>query len=260
VLALAVFVALNLWALPAQLPIHTPYRDLFRAMSARAAPGDVVYFEQANQSGLYTRWHIDRYLASPLHEHMVGELAEAQAAPRVWFVTAKWFEPDVQAAFAALQTTHTLEDVLGDCNREWCYLIQLLEAPPLRAPFTFGEHMAFWGANVGEPADGRVEARLWWRVAEAPPNDYSISLQLLDTDGALVAQLDGPIRSGDVILQTSQLPPDSWILDTRALELPPGLSAGNYRLVLVVYQSWDGVRLRLPDGGDNLTVGAVTIS
>ncbi len=97
-------------------------------------------------------------------------------------------------------------------------------------------------------------------MEQRPDLDYSISLQLLSSSGALVAQRDGPINQFGVrVFETSQLEPGQIYIDHRTLALPADLSAGEYALALVVYQSWDGVRLRLPDGRDQLILDFITI-
>jgi hypothetical protein len=98
-------------------------------------------------------------------------------------------------------------------------------------------------------------------VDQPPALDYSIGLYLLDVSDNLLAQVDGPIhdRYLDSAVQTSQLEPGRIYIDRRTLALPPTLPAGEYRLALVAYQTWDNVRLRLPDGGDMLVLGPVTV-
>jgi hypothetical protein len=105
-----------------------------------------------------------------------------------------------------------------------------------------------------------VKTRLWWRVKQAPDKDYSISLRLVSEDGTLVTQSDGPINHyGAQIVQTSQLEPEKIYIDWRTLTLPASLPGGTYKLKLVVYQSWDNMRLMLADGSDSLTLEALTI-
>ena len=73
-------------------------------------------------------------------------------------------------------------------------IAQLMEAPPLTSAQRFGANMDFWGVDVDSVTPTEIKTRLWWRVEQAPDKDYSISLRLLNADGALVAQSDGPIN------------------------------------------------------------------
>jgi hypothetical protein len=105
-----------------------------------------------------------------------------------------------------------------------------------------------------------IQTRLWWRVEQQPGLDYSMSLQLLDGNRGMLAQADGPINHyGAEIVQTSQLEPGRIYIDRRSIALPPGLPAGDYTLALAVYQSWDGVRLKLPDDRDLLALETITL-
>jgi hypothetical protein len=258
--SLVVFAAVSLYYLPTQLPFHVPHRAIFNAISTRAEAGDVVYFVRGQVGDKLVRWQIDHYLSPELRHNMTSNQDEAAVAGRVWFVSAHFFEPDVQGIFKALEATHPLADVIGNCDIRWCYLAQLLEAPPQTVPTRFGDDMAFWGADIDQTSSTRIDARLWWRVDQAPDADYSIGVHLLDGQGALVAQADGPIDNYGQSVQTSQLQPGRIYVDTRVITPPAPLPPGDYRLVLVVYQSWDNVRLTLPDGSDTLELGTLDIS
>lgn len=248
-------VALNLWLLPAQLPVRVPYRDLYRSMDSR--PGDVAYF--ADPIDQFLDWQNQTYLPPVLKIVKDSDLDAASTARRVWFMTGNWFDPQVHAWFEQLEPTHPVQQVLGQCDRAWCYLVQLMEAPPLATPQRFGATMDFWGADVDSVSRDAISARLWWRVEQTPDADYSISLRLVDSAGALAAQKDGPIQHyGIETVQTSQLQPGKIYIDWRALDT--SIPVGTYRLELVVYQSWDNTRLLLPDGSDALTLETLTIS
>jgi hypothetical protein len=261
--ALAGFGAISLWTLPSQLPQdRIPFRDLLHNLSAAARTGDVVFLDHANTGDNLVKWQYRHYLTPELWENAVSSEEMARETRRVWHVTANWFDDAVRATFTDLERSHPVQMVLepGRCDREWCYLIQLMEAPPWEEPTVFGDDMAFWGADVDSVSREAIRTRLWWRVEQPPDADYSLSLQLLDGSGGLVAQMDGPIHHyGAEILQTSQLEPERIYIDHRAITVPPDLPTGEYTLALVVYQSWDGVRLTLPDGSNSLILDSVTI-
>jgi 4-amino-4-deoxy-L-arabinose transferase-like glycosyltransferase len=259
--ALALFSLLSLWAMPSQLPTdRTPLRQVFQTVSALAEPGDAVYFIRANDADLFTRWQIDHYLAPTLRANQLDSFAQALETRAVWFITADYFDPDVQARFHELEATHPLQVVAGSCNRAWCYLAQRLLGPPQATSDVFGGELAFYGVDSVEAEADGVTARLWWGAETAPGLDYSISLRLLDAQGTLVAQSDGPLNPGaDDAVQTSQIVPGRIYTDLRALAPSAPLTTGEYRLELVVYQSWDNVRLTLPDGSDTLGLRAVTV-
>lgn len=259
-LALIGFAALNLAVLPQHWPVRTPYRDIFQTVSQLAQPDDAVYFIKAGEGGHWINWQVRHYLAPGLRANITDDWQAVHDSRRVWYITGDWFADDVQANFRELEATHPLQEVVGECNRQWCFLAQLLEGPPANEPITFGENMTFWGADVTRVTDAAVSLRLWWRVAETPTEDYSISVQMLDPDGTLVAQTDGPVHHyAAEIFQTSRLEPGKIYIDHRALDLPAGLPPGRYPLILIVYQPWDGERLTVADGRDHLTLPSVNI-
>jgi len=78
-----------------------------------------------------------------------------------------------------------------------------------------------------------VPMTLYWRAQNAPVRDYSTTLQVLDTQGRLVAQSDSQNPDG---LPTSRWRPGQYARDTHLLRVPPGTPAGKYSLVAGVYQ------------------------
>jgi hypothetical protein len=262
VFVLVGFVVVSLWALPSQLPTdRIPYRDLLKSLSAAAQAGDVIFFDHADNNDNFAQWQYRHYLTPELLDNAVSNKARATDARRIWHITSHWFEEEVRANFADIEWTHPRQGGFGNCDLNWCYLIQLMEAPPWDEPTVFGEDVAFWGIDVDGVNWNEIQARLWWRVEQVQELNYSMSLQLLDATGGLVAQVDGPINHYDTeVVETSQLEPGRVYIDHRAIPLPPDLQPGEYRLALVVYQSWDGVRLILADGSDTLMVQTITMS
>lgn len=258
--ALAAFVVLSVIGLPGQLPRdRVPFRALFQQVSAAARPGDALLLDHADLGNNVLRWQAARYLTPDLWRSRSEDLAQIPAARRIWFVTAEWFNPAVQETFRRIEATHPLQQVIGKCDRDWCYLFQLMETAPWDTPQVFGDYMAFWGIDVDGISARRIDARLWWKVGAAPPINYSIGLHLLDASGALIAQADGPIRDfGVQIVETSAMQPGKLYMDRRALALPAGIS-GQVELRLVVYDAATGARLRLADGADALLLETFTL-
>lgn len=129
--ALVAFVGVSLWALPSQLPQdRVPYRDIVRTFAASARAGDAVFYDNANERDDIWRWEVGRQFVPGWGGYRANTIDEALAAQRVWFVTADWLNPAVQANFRAIEAAHPLKQVIGDCNRYWCFLIQLLETVP----------------------------------------------------------------------------------------------------------------------------------
>jgi hypothetical protein len=238
-----------------------PYRALFQEVSALAHSEDVLYFDNAGIETSFVQWHIRHYLDPLLFARQVSSVEEAIAHKRVWYVTYDWFNPAIRDTFKAIEATHRLQKVVGDCNRTWCYLLQLMEAPPNASPIVFGDQIAFWGAKISPPSDNTLTVHLWWRV-DSPPNlDYTMSLQLLSREGLLVAQSDGMIIDRDHgPIPTLALQPHITYIDVRTLELPPNLLPAPYQLGLVVYNWRNNERLPLSDGTDIAYIGDIDLT
>jgi len=250
---------MSLSTLPHHLPVRTPYRDIFTEISSSAQPDDIL-FVQHPIGDTFRGDQLDRYIAPQLLDNHTSSLEAAMQARRIWFLADDWFDTAVQSTFRTLETRHRLQQVIGDCNPDWCYLAQLLVAPPYREAIYFGETIGFLGADILPIEDEKLAAMLWWEVGTQPQHDYAISLQLIDANGRLVAQLDRQIQPPDFEeIPTSQLQPHNNYVDWRELQLPSDLPAGDYTLQVVVYQWWDNQRLLLPDGRDTFKLDTITI-
>jgi hypothetical protein len=98
---------------------------------------------------------------------------------------------------------------------------------------------------------------LSWRASEPLTQSLTVFTHLLNTDGSLIAQHDGPPAAG--YAPTTTWTPDQVIEDRRALMLPADLPAGEYRLVVGLYDAATGQRLTLTDGSDALLLETLYI-
>jgi hypothetical protein len=78
--------------------------------------------------------------------------------------------------------------------------------------------------------------------------DYTVFVHLLDGDGNVVAQADGPPVGGDY--PTSLWAPDETIVEERVLDVE-NLSSGVYELALGMYLLETGDRLPATDAEGN---------
>jgi hypothetical protein len=253
-----IIACISLYNLPTQIPERAPRRHIYREMSAVSPENAVLYITHIDPNGNETEL-MRRYLSADILSNRVETIDEAAEKRYVWFVTNDWFDDSVRQQFDGLVQSHRVEQVIGDCKPQWCYLAQLMVAPPQIEPVVFGDSLGFHGADV-EITTSTIEALLWWSVDEQPTQDYSISLQLLDSSGILVTQVDRQIKPPDFDeIPTSQMQPDNSYLDLRELQLPANLARGEYILQLVVYQWQDNTRLTLPDGRDTLLIQNMSI-
>jgi len=260
-LALVVFAGISVWSIPSQFsPRIIKYRDLYQQVAKEAQLDDVLYVDPVIWGDNVVWWQMSHYLPPKLFGAFTSDINQAQAARRIWFVTNDWFNQDVQTSFKKLEPNYPVQQVIGDCNPLWCYLIQLMEAPPLKTPQAFGAEMLFWGADVNSISSASVDVHLWWKVDKTPTTSYSIGLQLLDASGNLMAQADGPINHyGTETVDTNAMQAGKIYIDYRSLTLPSTIASGQYQLQLIVYDWQTGKRLLLADGSDHLALEPISI-
>ncbi len=118
-------------------------------------------------------------------------------------------------------------------------------APPLQEhdstpAYRVGDGLLLLAARI-EQRDGAPYLALTWQVTAAPPEDYTIFVHLLDANGLLMGQADGPPLSG--AYPTSWWSPGEVVVDTRPLSLPPEAD----RVTLGLYRLSDKTRLPIVD-------------
>jgi hypothetical protein len=260
-LALLVFTGISIWSIPSQFsPRIIRYRDFYQQMAKETQPGDVLYVDPVNMADNVVWWQMSHYLPANLFSTFTSDLDQARKARRIWFITTDWFNTDVHANFAKLEPAYPVQQVLGDCNKYWCYLVQLMEGSPLKTPELFGTEMPFWGVDVTSINHSAVDVRLWWRAEHPPTINYSIGLHLLDSNGNLVSQVDGSINEyGKQTVDASTMQAGHLYIDYRTLNLPATITPGTYQLELIVYDWQTGKRLLLPDGSDHLLLNQINV-
>jgi hypothetical protein len=128
----------------------------------------------------------------------------------------------------------------------------------------FGEGMRLRAVALPErdlAAGTILPVTLSWEAEHAIGQSYKITLQLLDGDRNLVAQVDTVPRDG--LAPTTSWQPGDVMVDRYGLHLPPELPPGRYSLIVAVYHATTGDRLPvLLDGktaGDHLRVATVAV-
>ena len=90
---------------------------------------------------------------------------------------------------------------------------------------------------------GDLTLRLFWESGDGISKDWITFIHMLDGNGELVAQFDGPPLSG--LLPTSQWHSDALYIDRREITLPGDLVQGDYHLRIGLYSFETGERLPL---------------
>jgi hypothetical protein len=127
----------------------------------------------------------------------------------------------------------------------------------------FGETIRLNSYAVDEAplaADDVLEVALEWEALEAPDAAYMVSVRLINHDGALVAQHDGPPRSNSAPTSTWEV--GDVIRDNHGVALPRDLAAGTYQLYVLLYNESGRLSVSVDDveAGDSLYLHDITVA
>ncbi len=100
----------------------------------------------------------------------------------------------------------------------------------------------------GQPSN-ELNLRLYWQSEAVLPTDYTTFVHLRNAAGETVAQKDQPPLNG--AYPTSLWEPGEIISDSLTIPLPPDLPAGDYQLVVGLYDFQTGQRLTVPGNPAN---------
>jgi hypothetical protein len=120
--------------------------------------------------------------------------------------------------------------------------VQIDQQPENNLLVNFGQQFQLFGYDVPSriTAD-QFEVALYWHALEPDGQDYTIFMHLIDNQGKLVAQADGPPQNGRY--PTSILESGEQIVDTHLFTLPEDLPSGEYQILMGVYHPETGTRL-----------------
>jgi 4-amino-4-deoxy-L-arabinose transferase-like glycosyltransferase len=123
-----------------------------------------------------------------------------------------------------------------------------LERPTTATQVEFqdGIELAGWDWSQGK-------LTLTWQSAGTPAKQYTVFVHLLDGDGRLVAQNDGPPANGN--FPTEEWGPGDVVIDPHPLAAPPG----SYQVEVGLYDSQTHQRLPVVNGSDRVLLAEVTV-
>jgi hypothetical protein len=219
-----------------------PFRQSLRWLSQNMRSGDVLVIDPECTCG--EPWGWDYFVPQFFPTGYLPIVTDPGDAARVWYLYNDGWEHD-EDLLAEIADGRKPAQFYGP----WFFLLRLYEGAPLREGVSFGGKVALHGVEIqnDDTIFGRGESfrvKLWWSAETALDADYSISVAMLDSEGAVIAQADGPAQAPETPEQTRAWQPNFTYEDYRTLQLPPDVADGNYRLVVTVYQWWDGVRLK----------------
>ncbi len=125
---------------------------------------------------------------------------------------------------------------------------------PFEVSFADNITLLGYGLSPSSPSPGDVlRIDLFWQADGTPSLDYTIFVQLLDSDGNQITGADGPPVNGDFPTGWWRL--DDLILDTHLMQLPNNITSGDYTILIGLYDPLTGQRsLRLDGQGDAISL------
>jgi hypothetical protein len=129
------------------------------------------------------------------------------------------------------------------------FLMTMTDRPPQPLDLRVGDDIRLHGYAIDKtsarPGDALL-LTLWWQAQAAVGDQRSVLVQLLDRNGVIVAQADGPPARGS--RPTSRWQAGETVIDARQIALPADLPAGEYTLVFGMYR-WPSLeRLQMHRG------------
>jgi 4-amino-4-deoxy-L-arabinose transferase-like glycosyltransferase len=142
---------------------------------------------------------------------------------------------------------------------------ELLATPTYAADFLLGTTIRLLGYDLEERQQADVttlQLTLYWQAEQTLPNDYTVYVHLVDAEGRLLGQHDGPPRDGTY--PTSWWLPGQVVVDRHIIPVDEPC-AGSARLRVGMYDpatlerlpAYDGVGHRLPEDTISLSCPGV---
>jgi hypothetical protein len=122
----------------------------------------------------------------------------------------------------------------------------------LNQPFGDTPNLTLLGYDQLPIANNELPLTLYWRTEAPLPLDYTTFVHLRNAAGENVAQKDQPPLNGSY--PTSLWDPGEIIADKIVIPLPDNLPAGEYQLVIGLYDFQTGQRLTVPNHPANEVV------
>ena len=161
----------------------------------------------------------------------------------------------------------TLNENAFEIREQWFGDVRFaLYAAPLqfdewqRPELPFGEQITLAAYAINSQtveAEDVLQVQLVWMADETPSKRYKVFLQLLNGEGALVAQRDSEPAGGSAI--TTTWAPGESIVDNHGLSIPSGLPLGDYRLVAGLYDIDDPSARLIADGESYAVLGEIVL-
>lgn len=231
-----VFTFFGVYVYEAYWPGTPDWRGILHRISQDARPDDIFVLDSSDP---YTA---DYYLWRYLDERIVFYDMEAWTenpilGERIWFI-----DDGMDVNHEALAVVS--DDMVRTRRFFWSPLVaDFWQTPPPTPEVVYGEQLALGylgDETLTVQAGDTLQVDVWWQAIRPPDFNYSAGFLLLG-EGGVIAQQDGNFDSGRVDAQV--LPLEIWTPDVRILQIPADAVAGDYTLLVTVYDWRDTIRL-----------------
>jgi len=223
------------------------YRAMVAQITADPREGDAIILDAPNQEEVFRYYYHGTAPVYPLPAGLGGDDAQTLAAveniieqhDRIFVLFWGEAERDPNHIIERTLDSATFEagqdTWYGDVRfAQYVAPVAIAESKPIHK--RFGESIWLERAAIsGERfrAGDVVQIRLEWQTDTVLDTRYKVFVQLLNTGGVLVAQRDSePVGNSQ---PTTTWPPDTVILDQHGLALPLDLPAGDYQIIVGLY-------------------------
>jgi mannosyltransferase len=249
------------------------YRAIVNEITADPRPGDAIVLDAPNQEEAFRYYYRGDAPVYPLPAGLGGDDAKTLAAVQnviahhsrifvlFWGETERDPHRIVETALDSQTYEAGIDTWYGDVRlARYAAPVTLTNVQPSGA--RFGGHILLQEYALSDtslrPGDV-LQIRLDWRAEVPISMRYKVFLQLLNADGTLANGAQRDSEPGGGSMPTSAWTPGETVSDRHGLLIPRDLSAGEYTLVMGLYDA-DNPSARLPVGaGDYLTLDKITI-
>ncbi len=243
-------------------------RSLTRQIESDLRPGDAIIVSTAGLQDLLRYYYRGAAPIFPLPTSADADNTRAQVLDiiaeserqHVIFYGAAEQDPKLVVESTLNAAAFEVSDSWVDDLRYARYISPAPIKAPIAAELDFGAEIRLrsYALQAGAlKAGAPLRVEFLWTARQPPSRRYKVFLQLLNDEGALVAQRDSEPAAGSA--PSTSWTPGAAVRDRHGLWLPPGLPAGDYRLIAGLYDRQDPAA-RLPVNGETFVdLGLITL-
>lgn len=246
------------------------YRGIAARITAISGPDDAIILDAPNQEEVFRYYYRGDLPIYPLPAGLGGDDVAARAATQqviddhsaVFVIYWGEAERDPNRVIES-----TLASAAYEAESDWYGDVRLVryitpaELPDItESGARFGNHITLTGyalSSTSARPGGALQLWLDWRTNAPLPTRYKVTVQLLDSDGTLVAQRDSEPGGGLALTTTWQ--PGETVTDRHALIIPDNLPPAQYALIIGLYDIDDPQSRLLTDRADYLRIAQIAI-